>query len=371
MKKLLRYKRILLIGLLPVSIILIITAKLSSFFSEQIYALHFYKWISQIISSITGIVPFSLGEILVIAAPIVALIIIFRFVFLLIMEKKGRKERLIRGFINLLCTFSVILFLFIVLAGINYYRYPFTYYSKLEIRNSSVNELYTLTKSLAEQANELRAQVKTTDENGIFKLSEDKYKLASEAKQAFASLAKEYPVLAGNYGAAKPVLFSDVMSNTEITGMFFPFTMEANVNVDIPDYSIPATMLHEMAHQRGFMREDEANFIAYLAGMKSDDIELKYSSTMLALAVSENALYDQDYSRYTQVSDMYSEGVQKDIQANSEYWQKYDNTVVSAVSDKINDTYLKANSQSDGVQSYGRMLDLLLAEYRNNSDKTK
>jgi hypothetical protein len=158
------------------------------------------------------------------------------------------------------------------------------------------------------------------------------------------------------------------MSYTEITGIFIPFTMEANVNVDIPDYSIPATMLHELAHIRGFMREDEANYIAYLAGMESDNPDLKYSSTMLALVYSGNALYEQDTELYFKIREQYSEGVVKDIRANSAYWQQYEDTVISTISNKINDTYLKANAQLDGVKSYGRMLDLLLAKYREDHE---
>jgi hypothetical protein len=154
------------------------------------------------------------------------------------------------------------------------------------------------------------------------------------------------------------------MSTTEITGVFFPFTMEANVNVDIPDYTIAATMMHELAHLRGFMREDEANYLSYLAGMKSDNIELQYSSTMLALVYAGNALYSQNPDLYFIIRDQYSEGVLKDIRANSEYWTQYEDTVVSTISNKVNDTYLKANNQEDGVKSYGRMLDLLLAKYR-------
>jgi hypothetical protein len=155
------------------------------------------------------------------------------------------------------------------------------------------------------------------------------------------------------------------MSQTEITGIFFPFTMEANVNVDVPDYSIPVTMLHELAHLRGFMREDEANFIAYLAGIKSDNVELNYSGTMLALIIAGNALYDQSPELYFEIRKGYSDGVINDIRANSMYWQQYEDTVVSTISNKINDTYLKVNAQADGVKSYGRMLDLLLANYRS------
>jgi hypothetical protein len=188
--------------------------------------------------------------------------------------------------------------------------------------------------------------------------------LAKQAGKAFEALSADYPVLGGNYAAPKPILLSKLMSQTEITGIFFPFTMEANVNVDVPDYSIPATMLHELAHLRGFMREDEANYLAYLAGMKSDQVELQYSSTMLALVISGNALYDKNPELYSKIRDQYSEGVLADIRANAAYWQQYEDTAVSTFSSKVNDTYLKANAQSDGIQSYGRMLDLLLAKYR-------
>lgn len=364
MKKILVYKRIYLLGLLPISLLLTFLAKNSIYFAEQIYAKHIYKWISQIISSITGLLPFSLAELLIMVLPAIILIIAVRFIIRLFMEKNKRRELLIKGFINVLCTGSVVIFLFTALAGLNYHRSSFGTYSNLEIRNSSVEELYALTETLAFEANDLRAQTTKADEHGVFQLSMSYNQLGKIADQAYERLAEEYPILGGAYGVPKPILLSEAMSQTEITGVFMPFTMEANVNVDVPDYTIPATMLHELAHLRGFMREDEANFLSYLAGMKSDNAEVRYSSTMLALIISGNALYTQDPDLYFNIRDMYSEDVIKDIRANSEYWAKYEDTVISTVSNKINDTYLKVNAQTDGVKSYGRMLDLLLAKYR-------
>lgn len=366
MKKVLKYKRIYLLSLMPLSYLLIFAARKSSFFAEQIYAKHIYKWISQIISTITGIVPFSLAEILVIALPVLVLTVSVRFILRMILDKKDRKERLLKGILNVFCSISIILFLFVTLAGMNYYRYPFTRYSNLEIRNSSVQELYLLTKSLAKTANDLRAKVPETDKAGVFKLSMNNYESARYAAKAYNALTKEYPILSGSYGEPKPVFFSKLMSQTEITGIFMPFTMEANVNVDIPDYNIPVTMLHELAHLRGFMREDEANYLAYLAGMKSDNVEFQYSSTMLALITAGNALYNQSHEKFEQIYNTYSDGVIKDMRENNQYWTQFDNKVVSTVSNKINDTYLKANNQTDGVKSYGRMLDLLLAKYRKD-----
>ncbi len=364
MKKIFSYKKVYLIGLLPISYLLILLAKNNNFFAEEIYAKHIYRFISQLISAVTGLFPFSIAELIVIAMPIVILTIGLRFLLGLLLNKEHRGIRLGKGLLNILCAGSVALFLFVLLGGMNYYRSNFSTYSNLEIQNSSVEELYALTESLALDADELRAQTATVDTDGVFQLSMSNTELAKEADRAFQSLAGEYPVLGGHYPAPKPILLSKLMSSTEITGIFFPFTMEANVNIDVPDYSIPATMLHELAHLRGFMREDEANFLAYLAGMESEVADIRYSSTMLALITSGNALYDQNPDLYFEIRAMYSEGVQKDLQANSEYWQKYEDTAVSTISNKVNDTYLKANAQADGVQSYGRMLDLLLAKYR-------
>jgi hypothetical protein len=364
MRSILKLKRIYLLGLIPISFLLILLARSSSFFAEQVYALHIYKWISQPVSLIIGIFPVSITEIIYYTLPIALLLLFIRYLIRIIRTKDKRLQVILKGLLNALCTLSLALFLFVMLAGINYYRYSFTHYSGLTIRESSIDELYALTEKLAHQANELREMTTGRDEEGVFTLTESKYKVAKLTAQAMDELGKSYTVLKGMYSAPKPVLSSKLMSYTEITGIFFPFTMEANVNTDIPDYTIPATMLHELAHLRGFMREDEANYIAYLAGMASDNAEIRYSSTMLALVISGNALYGQDPDLYFKIRDQYSEGVLKDIRANSQYWAKYEDTVISTVSNRINDTYLKANNQTDGVKSYGRMVDLLLANYR-------
>jgi hypothetical protein len=363
MKKILIYKRIYLLVLIPISALLIFIAKNSSYFAEQIFALHIYKYISQIISLVFGIFPFSVTEIIAVLLPFLFLFILIRFFIQLLNDREKRVQRVLLGALNIFCFGSLALFFFVILAGINYYRYPFSYYSELEIYDSSVDELYALNESLVQDVNSLRANAET-DENGVFKLTTNVYELADMADDAMEHLAEEYPVLGGKYASPKPVYLSYLMSYSEIAGIFMPYTMEANVNTAFTDYFIPATMLHELAHLRGFMREDEANYIAYLAGMISGNDEIAYSSAMLALTIAGNALYDQSIDLYFQIRDQYSEGVLRDIMAKKAYLQNYDNRVISTLSHKINDTYLKANSQTDGVKSYGRMVDLLLAKYR-------
>jgi hypothetical protein len=115
-------------------------------------------------------------------------------------------------------------------------------------------------------------------------------------------------VLKGAYAAPKPWFYRLSCLIQKSPEYSFHFTMEANVNVHVPDYSIPATMLHELAHLRGFMREDEANYIAYIAGMASDNVEFNYSATMLALISSGNALYRQDRDLYSTLRNSTREG---------------------------------------------------------------
>ena len=110
------------------------------------------------------------------------------------------------------------------------------------------------------------------------------------------------------------------------------------------------------------MREDEANFISYLGCINSGFDDFAYSGTMLALVYSMNTLYLEDREAYKNLYGLYSEDVKSDLKYSSNYWSQFD-TKVAEVSSKVNDSYLRANNQKDGVKSYGRMVDLLLSYY--------
>ena len=194
-------------------------------------------------------------------------------------------------------------------------------------------------------------------------LSADISDTAECAKISFDRLEPTYPTLKSGYGIPKPVLASRLMSWFDITGIFFPFTFEANVNVDVPDYSIPSTMCHELSHLRGYMREDEANFIAFLACRESDSPDFYYSGVMLAFIHTNNALYSIDPEAQGAIYSTLSDGVRRDLSFNSAYWKQFEG-LAAEISNNVNDAYLKSHQQEDGVKSYGRMVDLLLADYR-------
>lgn len=368
MKHWYRLKRCFWLLLFPLSALCLWLAKGNVEVAETVFARGIYPVYSRVIAFVTGIVPFSIMEVAVILLPMAAIFFLVKWIRNLIIRKDGRKDRAEKGILNIACVAAVVFFMYTIGCGVNYYRHSFAYYSGLVIEPSTKEELYGLCVELANQASELRSEIATTDEEGVYQMSFSIGTLREKTKEAMENLGKDYEVLSASYPAAKPMyLFSNIMSRMELTGIYIPFTMEANVNIAIPDYSIAATMCHELSHLRGFMREDEANYIAYLACMASDDLEIQYSGVMEALIHTGNALYEKDPALYMELREHYSEGVLLDLRANNEYWKQYENTAISNAANKINDTYLKTNNQEDGVQSYGRMVDLLLAAYRKQN----
>jgi len=132
---------------------------------------------------------------------------------------------------------------------------------------------------------------------------------------------------------------------------------------------IPAAMTHELAHQCGFMQEDEAGFISYLACTQQDDPMILYSGLFLAFDHSISALEKVDPAKALAIKSGLSQTVQLDMAQNEQYWSQYEG-IISNVSTSLNDAYLKANNQTDGVYSYNKMVNLLLAEQRYKLSKT-
>lgn len=352
--------------LLPISIILIHIASRRPELVERLYSEGLYPSIGRILSNASGIIPISLTELAFILVP-AAFIIYTIIVLIRFFTVKGSLMPLLEYAVNILLILSLGFFIFLSTWGLNYYRMPFANIAGLEVKPASVEELEGLCQTLIDRANSLRLSV-STDKNGNVDIPGSSRDILNNCYKGYEAISDEYPVLSGSYGNPKPVLLSELMNYTGICGIYFPFTGEANVNVSIPEVSLPSTALHEMAHQRGFSREDEANYISYLACTAHPDVNYKYSGLLLALTNSMNALHSADADAYLRLSGNYSKEIRKDLAALNEFWEKYEGPV-ERTSNRINNTYLKANNQKDGVKSYGRMVDLLIAEHRQKNDK--
>lgn len=346
-------KKLKLTLLIPLGTILVYFSSGNSTLVERLYSNGIYKPLGSILSNAFGILPFSAAEFIVILVPAAFIVYTIRAL---------KNMRLLEYLVNTLVIISIVFFSFIGTWGLNYYRMPFASIAGLDLRPASVNELEDLCEALIESANILRSSV-SVDSEGNVDIPGSTRDILKNCYKGYETIAGIYPELAGSYSDPKPVLLSHFMSYTGICGVYFPFTGEANVNIAIPESTLPSTASHEMAHQRGFSREDEANYISYLACSAHPDVNYKYSGVLLALTNSMNALRNADKDSFLRLSENYSEWVRHDLKSINEFWTAYEGPVERAT-DRINDTYLKANNQEDGVKSYGRMVDLLIAEHR-------
>lgn len=355
-----KFNSIWFLILLPITFILVFISKRNTEIVEEIYSTGIYTYLGTVFSMITGVFPFSLGEIIVLLGLLTIISSIFWIIYKIISRKISLKI-LLRYAKNLLIAFTIIYFLFNILWGVNYYRLPFSKIANIDVKPATTQELSALCEDLIIKANGLRREISESRDEVFYK--RDYNYILKNAYKGYKAVANIYPELGGNYGKPKGVIFSKAMSYMGITGIYFPFTAEANVNIDTPFISLPSTVTHEMAHQRGFAREDEANYIAYLTCKSHPELSFQYSGYILALIHSMNALYEHNKEEYLELSQKYSEELKNDLREISEYWAKYEGPV-EEISDKMNNAYLKSNNQKDGVKSYGRMVDLLIAEYR-------
>ena len=334
-------------------------------FTESVYSRSIYPIITQGLSTLTGLLPFSLAELLLYAF---ILSIVVYLIFMIVAALRAKHtwwQTLINRLIILLSAFSMVYALFVGLWGFNYARQPLSDSLGLDASPATVNELAATCEALIKEANALRADVPQS-EDGVFApdLSKTDIMIRIPAEYNNAASQTGHQFLGGSYGRVKPVLYSQGMSWSYLCGIYFPFTAEANVNSDAPNLLFASSCTHEEAHQRGFAREDEANFLAYYVLSYSDNSSMRYSGTMLALIHAMNALYSADSDRYYELRGTYTSGLDADLQANGAYWEQFESEVSETVT-QVNNTYLKANMQEDGVKSYGRMTDLLIALWRS------
>ena len=177
---------------------------------------------------------------------------------------------------------------------------------------------------------------------------------------AYDSISDKYSFIQRLDSRLKPVVLSEPWSYTHITGGYTYFTGEANINVNFPDYTIPFTAAHELAHQRGIAREDEANFIAYLVCIGSEDAYLRYCGYLNMFEYVSSALYRADSELYYEVRGKLDVAVRYELHAYSEFFDRYQDSVAAQVSETVNDTYLKLQG-TQGTRSYGLVVDLAVA----------
>ncbi|NLI53515.1 MAG: DUF3810 domain-containing protein [Clostridiales bacterium] len=325
---------------------------------EAHYSETIYQSIRRAISAATSLVPFSIAEFLLYGLTLgAAAILIVRIVQLLMRRIPFR--RLIWSVTSLLLAAGVILNLFYITWGFNYFRAPLSERMGLEIAARPVDELEMFVRNTASEARALRETL-SEDGEGVFAPKESTAELFDKLPEAYAALSTVFPVFQPDPTRAKQIFWSRGLSWQGISGVYIGLTAEPNVNTDQPPLLLYQAAAHEMAHQTGIASENEAEFTAYLACRYSDDPNIRYSGLIYALIVSGNALFDADSERYLLATETYGDAIWRDLSAYNAYWDAFDGEVRESA-DRRNDAYLKHNSQPSGIRSYGESVDLLLA----------
>jgi hypothetical protein len=236
---------------------------------------------------------------------------------------------------------------FLLAWGINYRRLPLAHSLGLDVHPSEVGELLALAQELVQDAN--LAREGRAENGGVFALPQGR---DETLRQAAAEGVRP-----------KASRLSAALARLGISGIFVPFTGEPLVNDLLPDSELPWSAAHEVAHARGWAREDEANFLAFQACREHADPGFRYSAFLVASLYAVRALAEADPQAARPVSAQRSAAVRRDIEAVLAYQRRYEGRLADA-GDRVNDLYLRAQGESRGVRSYGRMVDLMLAERR-------
>lgn len=332
------------------------------FLISERFADFFNRYISSavraILSYLTGWIPFSLAEMIIILAPVIIVgVIVFAF------RRYADSWRDVLLFCGTMLSFIALFFGIFTLSFSAGYRGT-TLDRKLGIEQAEVSaeELYDTALILAERINEEIAQVAFV-EDGFSIMPYSYSEMNDRLIDAYDKACDKYSFIQRLDSRLKPVMLSELMSYTHITGVYSFFTGEANINVNFPDYTLPYTAAHELAHQRGIAREDEANFVAFLVCIESEDSYIRYSAYLNLYEYVASALYSADPELYFQARAKLSNDVKGEMRAYSEFYEKYRDNVASDVSEAVNNTFLVIQG-TEGTKSYGMVVDLAVAYYK-------
>lgn len=328
---------------------------------------HLFPLSVNLYGRLMSVFPFSVGEgMIVLAVLFTAAAIVMGFMRILV--RKGRVKMLISAFFRVYAWGFLAVFMIMTWnCFILYHASEFdeTYMAQKAQRTYTDRELIQVRNHIVEELNALTEQMER-DGEGFLVYQGD---MKQEAVRAMQGLGEEYELLSGYYPQAKGITASDFLSQQYMMGYYFPFSMEANYNTSMYIANVPATLCHELAHLKGFIYEDDANFIGFLACINSEDPFYRYSGYLSVLNYVE-----KEYKKSSGKQEFGSVSLAKSVRADdifltSEAWERVEENavvetaVVKAASNQFTETTLVINGVSDGMKSYSRVVQLLLEYY--------
>ncbi|WP_419211005.1 DUF3810 domain-containing protein [Maribacter sp. X9] len=323
---------------------------------ENYYSTGLYPFISKIFRSLFGWIPFSMGDLLYF------LLIIMAIVFFIKSRKTILRNKL-KFLRDIVMVLSVAYFTFHLMWGLNYYREPLAVKLKLT-ETKDFQELIDFTKQLIQKTNE--AQFFITQDSSIpVHIPYSQKEMFQITVAGYDNLKIEHPFLNYSTPSIKASLFSTGLTYMGYAGYLNPFTNEAQVNGLLPSFRFPVVTGHEIGHQLGYSAENETNFIGYLVTAKNKDKYFQYAAYAYALGYCLNDLHRRDPEIFDMVFSKLSPGVKANFQEMNVFWNSYKNPM-EPVFKSIFNSFLKANNQTEGIQSYNAVVSLLVAYHKQH-----
>jgi hypothetical protein len=323
--------------------------------------LRFSRWIAGLLGFVTSFLPLSFAELLAIGVIVTWLVMLGKAIAAAV-RSEDKVLPLLSFAGRFLLSVGILAFLFTLLWGLNYAASPLEEKLKLDVRERGLTALEQTALWMRDLCNETAGMA---DRDGGIVSAGGFFTLREDAADGFEALAAESPLFEGTANLPKRITFWPVLSYTGIAGIYFPWTAEPCVNPDGPDSTLPYTMCHEMAHSLGFAAEDDANFIAFLACERNYNGNFNYSGALEMFIYLANAVNEENPAFLAELYDGLEYDVAADLTNLTKHYEKYEGPA-QAVGSALNDAYLKTvGRQPEGVKSYGRVVDLLIAEYVN------
>jgi len=304
----------------------------------------FYPVIATVLSFINRRIPFSLLDVLIIAA-----IVLFLVSILLMFLKRLRFR--CWTVIFLLSVMWLVVW-FYMAWGISYFRLSF--HERFAVETPKEDRVFF--EAFVERYIDLLNRAYIADPH--FDIKEIDQEIEALYQKYHEILRLPYP---NGWRRTKKTLTEPLMTRMGVSGYFDPFFNEVQVN----NYSLPIcypyTLAHEKAHQFGISNEAECNLFASVICNSSDHPLVRYSGNIQTTSYLLGNLRKISPDRYREITGQIDPRIMNDYRVIREHWQKALNPTLSAVQDKIYDTYLKTNKQQSGILSYSEMTELLVA----------
>lgn len=349
--------RLIWIGSLTLIIILIKIFSANSQWVEALYATKAYAAFSSFLRIIFGWLPFSFGDILYILAVTWFIWKLWRFSAKLFRRRLSR-QWLANTCYKLLIIVMAVYIIFNIFWGINYNRKDLAEELNLHLTKKDTTDLKTIERLLLIKVNESKQVL--IDQHAPYPANKE---LFSRAFVCYKQAEKLYPFLINKHRSVKRSMFGLLGNYFGFTGYYNPFTGEAQVNTRVPRFILPYTTSHEIAHQLGYAKEEEANFAGYLAATSSTDTLFHYSTYLDLFVYANRQLFFLDSVSAKSFTTQLLPEVKADIIELRKFLNKYRNPLEPVIRWAYGN-YLRANEQPKGITSYDEVIADLIAFYK-------